>query len=216
MQKLFTQELLNKITASKIIAVLVVENTDDMIPLTEALLKGGIDSFELTLRTPNALDCIRLVKEQFPEITLGAGTVLTTQDVCNVKEAGADFAVAPGFNAKIVAKAKEVNLPFAPGVCTPSEIEGAVELGCRLLKYFPAETMGGVKHLNSMVAPYKHLGLSFIPLGGLNLNNELTYMNESLVAAIGGSWIAKADLIASKNWEQITKNALEAKQLLNS
>ncbi|MEA2013221.1 MAG: bifunctional 4-hydroxy-2-oxoglutarate aldolase/2-dehydro-3-deoxy-phosphogluconate aldolase [Verrucomicrobiota bacterium] len=214
MKDLFTPQLMDKISTSKIIAVLVVEKLADAVPLAEALLQGGIDILELTLRTPQALECIDVISTSFPEITVGAGTVLTPQMVCNAKEAGAKFAVSPGFNPMVVKKAKDIGFPFAPGVCTPSDIEGAIELGCRLLKFFPAETIGGLKHLNSMAAPYKHLGLSFIPLGGLNVNNVSKYFADPSVIAIGGSWLAKPDIIKAKKWEEITQNAIEAKKLV--
>ena len=214
MKELFTTELTESISGSGIIAVLVVERTEDAKPLTEALLEGGVDVFELALRTPEALLCLKVITDSFPEATVGAGTVLTMNDVEKVKEAGARFAVSPGFNPTVVAKAKETGLPFAPGICTPSDIEGAIELGCRLLKFFPAETTGGLKHLNSMNAPYKHLGLSYIPLGGLNIGNAADYLADPSVMAIGGSWIAKTDLIQARDWKQITRNAVKAKNLV--
>ena len=144
-----------------------------------------------------------------------AGTVLTGAQVDQVAAAGAAFAVSPGFNPEIVSRAREINLPFAPGVCTPSDIEAALTLNCSLLKFFPAETSGGVKHLKSMSAPYNHLNLQFMPLGGLNQDNAASYLSLPQVIAVGGSWIAKSDLINKNEWSTITANAKAAVKAVN-
>jgi 2-dehydro-3-deoxyphosphogluconate aldolase / (4S)-4-hydroxy-2-oxoglutarate aldolase len=212
MKKLFTEKILERIKNSGIIAVLIIDNEEDAVPLAEALLAGGINIMELTLRTPAALGAIRQVKANCPDMMCGAGTVLTVEQVEQVAEAGADFAVAPGMNSKIVAKAKEIGLPFAPGISTPSDIEAAIEHGCRLLKFFPAESAGGLKHLKNISAPYNFLNLQFIPLGGLNLDNMGNYLDSPSVIAIGGSWIAKQKEIKANNWELITANAKAAMQ----
>lgn len=204
----------DKISQSGVIAVLVIDKLDHAVPLAEALLKGGVDAIELTLRTPVAIEAASLIKKRFPEIVLGFGTVLTTEQVKAVVDVGADFAVAPGCNPKIIQEAKKLGLSFAPGVMTPSEIEIAVQEGCRLLKFFPAETSGGLNHLKSVAGPYNYLGLKFIPLGGLNSKNAHQYIESPLISAIGGSWIAKRPLIQNENWDEITKNAEEIKALI--
>ena len=209
-------ELTKKIDDTGVIAVLIIDELKHALPLAEALLKGGVSVIELTLRTPAAMDAARAIKKEIPEITLGFGTVLTVDQVTKVVDVGADFAVAPGCNPRIIAEAKKQGLSFAPGIMTPTDIEIAIEQGCRLIKFFPAETSGGLPHLASMVAPYQHLGLKFIPLGGCNINNAPTYLESNLIAAIGGTWIAKRPLIQSENWDGITKNAQEIRNLINT
>ena len=209
-------ETIQGIEDAGVIAVLVIDQLEHAVPLAKALLKGGVDAIELTLRTPVALDAAALIKKEVPEIMLGFGTVLTVDQVMAVADVGADFAVAPGCNPKIIAEAIKLGLSFAPGIMTPTDIEIAIEHGCRVLKYFPAETSGGMKHLESMVAPYQYLGLKFIPLGGCNISNSRSYLESPLIAAIGGSWIAKRPLIQSENWEKITQNAQEIRDLISS
>jgi 2-dehydro-3-deoxyphosphogluconate aldolase/(4S)-4-hydroxy-2-oxoglutarate aldolase len=215
-QKAMTPEIIKKIDDAGIIAVLVIDELKHAVPVAKALLKGGVDSIELTLRTPVALDAAKAIKKEVPEMTLGFGTVLTKDQVKAVVDLGADFAVAPGCNPKIIAEAVKLGLPFAPGIMTPTDIEMALEEGCRILKYFPAETSGGMDNLKNMVAPYQYLGLKFIPLGGLNINNAKTYLESSLITAIGGSWLAKSDLIHAEKWDVITKNAQEIRDLITS
>lgn len=208
-QRAMTPEIVNKIDEAGIVAVLIIDELKHAVPLAKALLKGGVDTIELTLRTPVAIDAAQAIKKDVPEINLGFGTVLTIDQVKAVKDLGADFAVAPGCNPKVIAEAYRLNLPFAPGIMTPTDIEIAIEQGCRVLKYFPAESSGGMNHLENMVAPYQYLGLKFIPLGGCNMNNARTYLESPLITAIGGSWIAKRPLIKAENWEAITFNAQE-------
>ncbi|MCW5517247.1 bifunctional 4-hydroxy-2-oxoglutarate aldolase/2-dehydro-3-deoxy-phosphogluconate aldolase [Muriicola sp. Z0-33] len=209
------QKLAKKINDNGIIAVLIIDELKHAIPLANALLKGGVSIIELTLRTPVAIDAARAIKREVPEITLGFGTVLTTEQVKAVVDVGADFAVSPGCNPKIIVEAHKQGLPFAPGVMTPTDIELAVQEGCRILKFFPAATAGGMKHLESMSAPYQHLGLKFIPLGGCNINNAESYLRSPLITAIGGTWLAKRPLILSEDWDAITNNASEIRTLIN-
>ena len=202
--------LAEKIKAARIVAVLSVNDKSAAVDLVKALSDGGIKAIELTLRTPNAFECASAIAENADGILLGIGTVLTPEQAVEAKKRGADFAVSPGCNPRVIDAAQNAGLPFAPGIMTPSEIEQALEHGCRLMKYFPAGTSGGMKHLESMSAPYKHLGISFIPLGGLKLSNMKSYTDSPLVTAIGGSWIAPTSLIDAKDWAQIRKNAEEA------
>lgn len=215
-QQAMTPKIISKIDEVGIIAVLVIDNLEHAVPVAKALLEGGIDAIELTLRTPVALDAARLIKREVPEINLGFGTVLTIDQVKAVVDVGADFAVSPGCNPKIIAEARRLGLSFAPGVMTPTDIEMALEEGCRVLKYFPAESSGGMEHLTNMVAPYQYLNPKFIPLGGCNLENAATYLESSLITAIGGSWVAKRPLIQSENWSVITKNAIEIRNLIKT
>lgn len=142
--------------------------------------------------------------------------MLFVDQVQKAVDAGADFAVSPGCTPKIIEKAMDKGLPFAPGIMTPTDIETAIALGCKTLKYFPAETSGGLKNLKSMAAPYRHLELDFIPLGGVNMDNAAIYLESDLISAIGGSWVAKKELIKAEQWDQITKNAKEIKSLIRT
>lgn len=206
----FSEELLHKISESPVIAVLVIDDADNAVALANALLEGGVTVMELTMRTEAALPALEAIRNEAPDMICGAGTVLTRQQVEDVSNAGAEFAVAPGLNPRVVKAAREIGLSFAPGVMTATEVESAVELGCRLLKFFPAEPAGGLEYLKSMAGPYAHLGLKYIPLGGLNTNNAGDYLSSPLVAGIGGSWIAKRDTINACDWRTITANAKEA------
>lgn len=213
-QQAMSPEIIEKIDKAGVIAVLVIDELKNAVPVAKALLKGGVNAIELTLRTPVALDAAKAIKEEVPEMILGFGTVLNPEQVKEASQLGADFAVSPGCNPQVLAAAKEYGLSFAPGIVTPSDIEVAVEYGCRVLKYFPAETAGGMKNLSSMVAPYNYLGLRFIPLGGLNITNAASYLESPLITAIGGSWIAKQSLIQAQEWETITENAREIRKVI--
>jgi 2-dehydro-3-deoxyphosphogluconate aldolase/(4S)-4-hydroxy-2-oxoglutarate aldolase len=204
---LMSSDVAHKISTAGIIAVLVVDDIQNVRPLAEALLNGGVDVVELTLRTPAAWKAAQIMKADFPQITLGLGTLLTPGQVRTAVDMQVDFAVAPGCNPSVIKAAKEHGLSFAPGVATPSDIELAVEHGCRVFKYFPAEASGGMNYLSAMAGPYSHLGLKFIPLGGLNESNIGNYLRSPLVVAIGGSWIATRSLIQTQNWQQVTLNA---------
>lgn len=208
--------LAEKVREARIVAVLSVNDKNDAVDLANALADGGIKAIELTLRTPNAFECASAIVEKAQKIMLGIGTVLTPEQAEEAKRRGADFAVSPGCNVRVIDAAQKAGLPFAPGIMTPSEIEQSLEHGCTLMKYFPAGTTGGMKHLESMAAPYKYLGVSFIPLGGLKLANMGEYLSSPLVAAIGGSWIAPAKLINERDWAAIRKNAEEATAALNA
>lgn len=211
-----SQDMRQKIEDAGIIAVIIIEELRHALPLANSLLEGGINTIELTLRTPVALQAAQLIKKEFPDINLGMGTVLFIDQVQLVVDAGADFAVSPGCTPKIITQAMDKGLPFAPGVMTPTDIESAISLGCETLKFFPAETTGGLKHLKSMAAPYRHLGLKFIPLGGVNINNAAVYLESDLISAIGGSWVAKKELIKEEKWDTITQNAKEIKSLIRA
>lgn len=202
--------LQSQIKTSRIVAVLVIDSAADAIPLARALLAGGIAAMELTLRTPAALESLRRIRAEVPEMLAGAGTVLNPDQARQVFEAGAAFAVAPGLNPRVVAAARELGLPFAPGIATPSDIEGALELGCNWLKFFPASTLGGLKHLKNMAAPYLHLGVQFIPLGGITVDNMGEYLADPLIPAVGGSWLAPRDTIKAGNFTAITALAQAA------
>ncbi len=202
--------LTDRLKKARIVAVLAVNDPAGAVDLAKALCDGGVTALEMTLRTQRAFECVSAIAGAGLPLTLGVGTILTPEQAREAKSRGADFGVSPGCNVRVIDAAAEAGLPFAPGIMTPSEIEQALEHGCKLMKFFPAESSGGMKHLQSMVAPYKHLGISFIPLGGLKLSNMKSYTDSPLVTAIGGSWIAPTSLIAAKDGAQIRKHAEEA------
>lgn len=204
------ENLTGTLKKARIVAVLAVNDPSGAVDLAKALCDGGVTALEMTLRTQRAFECISAIAGAGLPLALGVGTILTPEQAREAKNRGADFGVSPGCNVRVIDAAAETGLPFAPGIMTPSEIEQALEHGCKLMKFFPAESSGGMKHLQSMAAPYKHLGISFIPLGGLKLSNMKSYTDSPLVTAIGGSWIAPTSLIDAKDWVQIRKNAEEA------
>lgn len=211
----FPDDIRQRIHRCGVIAVLVIDEAKNAVPLAQSLLDGGVNCMELTLRTPAAVDSLRHVVDAVPDMLCGIGTILQPDQVDTVVDAGAAFGVAPGLQANVVQKAQELGLPFAPGVVTPSDVESAITLGCRELKFFPAQPSGGTAYLKSMNAPYSHLGLSYIPLGGVNSQNMIDYLKQPFVPAVGGSWLAPRDLIQRQDWSAITKNALEARRLID-
>lgn len=206
----FSHSLAERVAASGVVAVVVLDCATEAAPLAEALEAGGIDAVELALRTEGSLAALAQFRHCAPHFLLGAGTVIAAEQVQAVKEVGVDFAVSPGTSASVLAAAAAAGLPFAPGVAVPSDIEIALAYGCNFLKFFPAEPLGGVRFLRTMAAPYRHLQLRYIPLGGLNKANIVAYLQEPLVAAVGGSWVAPRELIAAGNWEEITLRASRA------
>jgi 2-dehydro-3-deoxyphosphogluconate aldolase/(4S)-4-hydroxy-2-oxoglutarate aldolase len=209
-------EIFTKLAASGIIAVLMIDRVEDAVPVAQALLAGGVDAMELTLRTPAAMAALVEIKRHVPEMLAGIGTILTLDQVKAVADCGASFGVSPGMNPRIVEAALSAGLPFAPGICTPSDIERALEYDRRFLKFFPCEPSGGLKYLDAIAAPYAHLGLKYVPLGGVNQDNCTTYLKHPLVGALGGSWLAPKPLIAAKDWSAIERNARLAVASRNS
>ncbi|OGV59003.1 MAG: keto-deoxy-phosphogluconate aldolase [Lentisphaerae bacterium GWF2_52_8] len=213
---IFPEELSEKLGKSGIVAVLVIDKPEDATPLAEALLSGGISMMELTLRTPAAIKALKMIVKNVPEMTPGIGTIISPEQVDEVKEAGAAFGLAPGSNAEVIRKTVEAGFPFIPGIATPSDIETALSFGCRILKFFPAETGGGLKHLESMSAPYAHLDIKYIPLGGLKEDNFPSYLKNPSVIAVGGSWLAKREEIAAHKWREITEKARKAVEIIKT
>lgn len=204
------EEVFAKLESAGVLAVLMIDNVDDAVPLAEALLEGGIRAMELTLRTDAAIGALRAIKKAMPEMVAGIGTILTPEQVKQVSDEGAAFGVSPGMNPRVVQAALDCRLPFAPGILTPTDIEAALEFGLRRLKFFPAETSGGLAYLRSMAPPYNHLGVKYIPLGGVSQANLAEYLSEPLVAAVGGSWLAPKQAIADGDWTRIKELAQAA------
>jgi len=201
-------EVLVKIGELGLVPVVKIENANDAIPLGKALLAGGLPVAEITFRTAAAEEAIATLHAELPELFLGAGTVLTVEQAQKAVKAGASFIVSPGFNPKVVDYCVENNVPITPGINSPTQIEMALERGLEVVKFFPAEASGGVKMLKAMAAPYG--AISFIPTGGINQNNVNTYLAFPKVLACGGSWMVKADLISSGQFDEITRLTKEA------
>jgi len=206
--------LRDKLYSTGVIAVLVIDNPNDAVPVARSLLAGGVDCIELTLRTEAAMESLKRIRQEVPEIVVGVGTILSPQQVEAVQEAGAAFGVAPGMNPRVVAKAAELGLPFSPGVCTPTDIELALELGCRILKFFPAEPSGGLNYLRTVAAPFAHLGVKYVPLGGVNAGNAEEYLRDPNVLALGGSWLGPRESIQKQEWAKITQQAATASEIV--
>ena len=205
---------LDRLAASRIAAVVTMDDAVAAGRVAKALASGGIAAVELTLRTPSALDCLRAMREATPQLLVGAGTVLTPEHLESAFAAGAQFAVSPGVNRRVLEAARQTGVPFAPGVATPSDVETALECDCRLLKFFPAVPLGGLSYLRTMAAPYHHLGVRYIPLGGVTPDNLAEYLAEPMVAAVGGSWLAPANVIAAGDWSEIERRARAASALI--
>ena len=201
-----------RLGAVGIVPVVAIENVDQALPLADALLDGGIPLIEVTFRTNAAAEVIRILSRERPRLLGGAGTVLTQENAEAAFKAGAQFAVAPGLNPKMVRFAAELGLPFVPGVATPSDIELALSLGCRLVKFFPTELLGGVEMLMAFYGPYGHTGVQFIPTGGVNPDNLEAYLRCEAVAAVGGTWLAKREHLAKGQWDEIRKRCNTAVQ----
>ena len=209
-----SEEIRDKIAKEGIIAVLEIEDEQNAVPTAKALLAGGITIIELALRTPAAIPSISLIAKEVPQMYIGIGTIIEPGQATLVKKENAvRFGVSPGLNPEIVKEALTAGLPFAPGIATPTNIEIAISLGCRVVKFFPAEGMGGLNYLKSINAPYNHLGIKYIPLGGVTVDNLTSYAKFPPILGIGGSWVANKELINSKNWDEITKRAREAKEI---
>jgi len=195
-------EVLEKISGIGIIPVIKLEDANDAVPLAKALINGGIPIAEITFRTEGAEKAIRAIREACPEMTVGAGTVLNTDQVKAAKEAGAQFAVSPGLNPRTVDYCNGLGLPITPGCTTASEIETALDLGLEVVKFFPAEQSGGLDRIKALAGPFG--SIRFIPTGGIDLKNLATYLSFDKVMACGGSFMVKEDFIRNKEWEKIT------------
>lgn len=203
------QNAVDTLGAIRIVPVLVLNDVDSGLKMCEVLAECGLPAAEITFRTTAAEAVIKAAATRFPELYLGAGTILNIRDLHRAFDAGAKFAVAPGFNPTVVKEAVVNGFAFAPGVCTPSEAEQAMEFGCRFLKFFPAEASGGVNFLKSLIAPYKHLGVRFMPTGGITTGNVAEYLAIKEVVAVGGTWLGKSSDIESGNWDGI-RDAVKA------
>lgn len=204
---------MKQIAQTRLVPVAVIDQVEDAVPVAAALHDGGVDIIEVTFRTPAAPEAIRRILTEFPDMLVGAGTLLDVYQVEQAREAGARFGVSPGMRESVVMKALSLDLPFVPGVMSPSDVEKGLSLGCKLLKFFPAEPAGGIPMLKALAGPYAHTGVKFIPLGGVNLDNARAYLDLPVVAAVGGSWFLDRKLIANGEWKKITAMTREAAAL---
>ncbi|MBN1699079.1 MAG: bifunctional 4-hydroxy-2-oxoglutarate aldolase/2-dehydro-3-deoxy-phosphogluconate aldolase [Spirochaetales bacterium] len=195
-------EVLEQIRGFGLIPIVTIKNKDDVRPLLRALIAAGLGLIEITFRTPQAEDAIRIACEEFPGVLVGAGTVLTAEQVEKVIAAGARFILTPGYNPEVVACCREAGIPVVPGINSPTQIDQACADGIRVLKFFPAEASGGVELLKSMAAPFPDV--LFVPTGGITNANLSSYFSYERVIACGGSWIAPERLFASGGSEKIT------------
>ena len=205
-------DTLVQIGKTGIVPVVVLNNASDAEPLAEALINGGLPCAEVTFRTEAAEDSIMLMPKKFPEMFVGAGTVLTTEQVDRAIGAGAKFIVSPGFNPKVVEYCLKNNYPITPGIMTPTELEMALGFGLDVVKFFPAENAGGLKMIKAMSAPYTMM--KFMPTGGINAANVGDYLACDKILACGGSWMVKGDLIKEGNFAEIEKLTAEAAEIV--
>lgn len=196
-----------------VVPVIAIDDAGAALPLADALIAGGLPVAEITFRTAAAAEVIAALKAERPDLLVGAGTILTVENLRRASDCGAAFGVSPGFNPQVVAEARKIAFAFAPGVMTPTDVEAAMAMGLSVLKFFPAEAAGGAKMLKSLAAPYAHTGVRFIPTGGINAENAKDYLAMDCVLAVGGSWIAGRDAIAAGDWATIEQNARAASEL---
>jgi 2-dehydro-3-deoxyphosphogluconate aldolase/(4S)-4-hydroxy-2-oxoglutarate aldolase len=201
-------DLLEKLGLLGVVPVVAIERSEDAVELGRALVAGGLPCAEITFRTAAAEEAIRQISSNLPEVTVGAGTVLSVDQASKAVSAGARFIVSPGFNQKVVDWCLQNEIPVTPGVVTPTEIDMALDRGLNILKFFPAEAIGGIAVLKAISAPYG--GVKFIPTGGINKNNLPDYLALPSVHCCGGSWLVKASLISAGKFDEITKLAQEA------
>ncbi len=194
----------------RLMCITTLDRVDDAVPLARALLAGGLNVMEITFRTAAAAESIRRIRQEVPQMAVGAGTLLGVEQVQQAAAVGAQFGVAPGLNETVLAAASKIQMPFFPGVMTPTEVDRAVNLGFKRLKFFPAEPAGGVAMLKALAGPFAHTGVKFLPTGGINAATLANYLALPQVAAVGGSWMAERKLVAEKAWDKITALTVEA------
>ncbi len=200
--------VLEQIKKIGIVPVVVLDDAKDAAPLAQALCEGGLPCAEVTFRTAAAEESIRIMAEKFPEMLIGAGTVLTTEQVDRAVAAGAKFIVSPGLNPEVVKYCVSKNIPITPGTANPSDVELAISLGLDVVKFFPAEAAGGINMVKSMAAPYTNM--MFMPTGGINAKNINSYLSFKKIIACGGSWMVSKELVNEGNFEEIKRLTREA------
>ncbi len=203
-------KVLEEISKIGIVPVIALDDVKDAEPLAQALINGGLPCAEVTFRTAAAEESIRIMASKFPELLVGAGTVLTTEQVDRAVNAGAKFIVSPGLNPKVVKYCVDKDIPITPGTANPSDVEQAIELGLEVVKFFPAEAAGGLNMIKSMAAPY--VNMKFMPTGGINASNVCDYLDFNKIIACGGSWMVNKAMVAAGDFagiEKLTREAVE-------
>ncbi|UXI00200.1 bifunctional 4-hydroxy-2-oxoglutarate aldolase/2-dehydro-3-deoxy-phosphogluconate aldolase [Photobacterium sp. TY1-4] len=203
-----SQALIDQLASFKVIPVIQINRVEQAVPLAKTLVENGLPVAEVTFRTEAAAEAIRLMRDAYPEMCIGAGTVLTTEQVDRAKAAGAEFVVAPGLNPNTVRYCQTHNMPVIPGVNNPSQIEQALEMGLTFLKLFPAEASGGVAMVKALLAPY--VDVSLMPTGGISKSNVGEYLAVDRVACCGGTWMVAPALIEQGQWEEVGRLVREA------
>ncbi|MCI8956952.1 MAG: bifunctional 4-hydroxy-2-oxoglutarate aldolase/2-dehydro-3-deoxy-phosphogluconate aldolase [Eubacterium sp.] len=206
-------DIFKRIREAGIIPVVTIHDEMQAVPLAEALRKGKMNCIEVTLRTEKAFESIHIIKKNFPDSIVGAGTVLTIEQVKKAITMGADFIVSPGSNPRVIDFCIKENITIIPGVATPSEIEKNMEMGIKVMKFFPAEACGGLNMIKAISAPYGDV--MFMPTGGINEENVKSYLENSKVIACGGSWMVQNQFIEQENFSEITKLAARAMSIVN-
>lgn len=199
-------ELIDQLRACRVVPVISMPHADRAANLADALVEGGLPIAEITFRTPAAAAAIAAIRLANKQVLVGAGTLLTVDDVRRAIDAGAQFGVAPGLNVEVVEGALKLGFPFCPGVMTPTDVERGLSLGLRLLKFFPAEPAGGLHLLKSIIAPYQHTGVRFMPTGGISATKTQDYLALAEVVAVGGSWVATTQDIEKEKWCTVRDN----------
>lgn len=194
-------DVLKKISEVGILPVVVLDDAKDATKLAKALIEGGLPCAEVTFRTDAAEESIKLIAAEYPDMLVGAGTVLSVEQVKRAVNAGAKFIVSPGFDEEVVKYCLDNSIPVTPGVCTPSDVQKGYKLGLDVLKFFPAEPSGGLNMIKAIAAPYTMM--KFIPTGGINENNMEDYVKYDRILAIGGSWMVKSSLIKNGEFDKI-------------
>ena len=209
-----TQAVFARIHELGVVPIVTIDSLEAALPLADALIAGGLPVAEITFRTAIAADVIRLLARERPQLLIGAGTVLTLDNLRAARECGAQFAVAPGLNPQVIAEAQRVGLPMIPGVATASEIEHGLALGCQaaIWSSFPAALLGGPALLSLLAGPFAHTGLRFFPSGGMTAENLADYLAAPLVSAVGGTWLARKEDFAAGRWDEISARCRVSRQ----
>lgn len=204
---------LPSLTQTRLVPVAVIPELKQALPLAETLLEAGLPHIEITLRTDCALEAMRAIRREFPQMVVGAGTIIDPRTISELVDLGVAFGVSPGLNSAVIEAAQKEGFQMIPGVITPGEVERGLSMGLDLLKFFPAEAAGGAKMLKALAGPYGHTGVRFVPTGGIHAGNAGEYLQLPVTAAIGGSWFVDKQLVASGDFARIGELTREALRL---